>query len=220
MRDSSDTAGSADCGMVASGAVRGGAVISGVDGLWGRAALVVMGLVSALGLAGCSGGSDAAVPPTVLLTTTTTAPTTTTTEPTTTTTEDPNLAEIRAVYEEYFQYLPTYGITVDEEVLEQFAADPLLTRATERLSLYEAESYQMGRAEYDIHILGIEIEGSSAVVTSCDLDAVSLLDKNGEEIIPADDFRYLRTTELQLLDQGWRITDSGLGEEKTVCEDS
>lgn len=164
-------------------------------------------LAATAALTGCTGGSDEAAPiPTIELTTTTT--------------EDPNLAEIRVVYEKFFSYLPTYGITVDTGVLEQFAADPVLTQMVETIGGYETEAYQVGQNDFDIHILGIEVNGSTATITSCDLDAVSLVDKDGEEIIAADEFRYLRTTELQLLDQGWRVTRSGLGEARTVCEDS
>ncbi len=214
MRDSSDTAGSADCGMVA-----GGALISGADGLWGRATLVVMGLVSVLGLAGCSGSSDAAVPPTVLLTTTTAAPTTTTTEPTTTTTEDPNLAEIREAYEGYFLYLPRHGLTVDEGALRQYVADPLLTRMTERIASYEADSIQVGNDHYSIREIEIRIDNDRAIVTSCNLDAISFVTQDGEEVVPADEASFLRTTELQLLDQGWRVIDTGfVGQEKTTCD--
>jgi hypothetical protein len=83
--------------------------------------------VAAFGVAGCSGGPDQTVPPPEHVTTTSAAPTTTTAKPTTTTTEDPNLAEIMVAYEGTLTYLVTYGISTENAVIGDFAAEPVVS---------------------------------------------------------------------------------------------
>ncbi len=170
-------------------------------------------------LTGCTGGSDEAAPiPTIDLTTTT-VPTTTTTEPAPTTTEDPNLAEIMAVLEGYFLYLPTNGVTGDNTLLGRFAADPILTRVADNLDLWFSAGVRVSDTTYDIRIVDVTINDTRATVTTCNLDGVSTETQTGEEFLPADTVRYLRLTELQLLDQGWRVTENGFAEgERTICE--
>ncbi len=170
-------------------------------------------------LAGCTGGSNEAAPiPTIELTTTTVLATTTTTEPTTTT-EDPNLAEIMAAIEGYFLYLPAKGVTGDNTSLDQFAADPILTRVADNLDSWFSAGIRVSDTSYDIHIVDVTIDDGRATVTTCNLDGVSTETQTGEEFLPADAVRYLRRTELQLLDQGWRVTENGFVEgERTICE--
>ncbi len=174
-------------------------------------------------LAGCTGGSDEAAPiPTVELTTSTVPTTTTTTEPTTTappTTEDPNIALVEAAYRGHYAYGRTYGLEIHEEELRAVTAEPLLSYKIERLRFYEAEGIEFGENVYDIHITNIELEGTTAIVTSCNLDAGSLIYPNGDVYVPADEVRYVRVTELALLDIGWRVTDTGFSEGgKTACD--
>ncbi len=175
--------------------------------------------VAAFGVAGCSGGPDQTVPPPEHVTTTSAAPTTTTAKPTTTTTEDPNLAEIMVAYEGTLTYLVTYGISTENAVIGDFAAEPVVSYMDQIIKGWAAMGYKIGPSESDIHILSVDIDGDMAVIASCNLDAITLLSESGAEVIPADTERYLRTTELQRLEQGWRVVASGLdGEEKTPCD--
>ncbi len=188
---------------------------------WRRVTALVMTL--AVVSTGCTGGSDEAAPiPTIELTTTTTPTTTTTTGPTTTappTTEDPNLAEIRDVYEEFFPYLVNHGLDETGQPLQDFAADPVLSRMINSFAEYRADGIKVGDTAYDIHILSVEIDGTRATLTSCNLDAVSLVKPSGEIYVPADEVRYIRVTELTLLDIGWRVTNTNFGDgAKTECE--
>ena len=174
-------------------------------------------------LASCTGGSDEAAPiPTVELTTTTAPTTTTTTKPTTTappTTEDPNLAEIRYVYGEFYPYLVNRGLNDTGRSLEDFAADPFLSRMIDSFAVFRAEGIKVGDTAYDIHILSIEIDGTLATLTSCNLHGVSLVKPSGETYVPADTVRYIRVTELTLLDIGWRVTNTSFKDgAKTECE--
>ncbi len=170
-------------------------------------------------LSGCTGSSDEAAPiPTIELTTTTAPATTTTIEPTTTppTTEDPNLAEIREVYEKHFSYLTTHGAILDQTAVEQTAAAPLVQRVVERLEFYESEGITVGPGAYDIRISSIDLDGDTAVITSCDLDGISLLTQTGDEYVPADEVRLIRISTVRHLVNGWRITDTTLSEKATA----
>ena len=182
-------------------------------------AWVVLMLAATAALTGCTGGSDEAAPiPTIELTTTTVPVTTTTTEQTTTT-ENPDLAEIMVAYEGTLAYLVTFGISTENAMIGDFAAEPVVSYMDEIITGWAAKGYQIGPSEYDIHILSVDIDGDTAVISSCNLDAITLLSESGAEVIPADTERYLRTTELERLEQGWRVIASGLdGEEKTPCD--
>ncbi len=176
-------------------------------------------MAAAAALAGCTGGSDkAASIPTIELTTSTTVATTSTTEQTTTT-EDPNLAEIMVALEGYFLYLPTNGVVADNSTLGQFAADPILTRVADNLDSWYSDGIRVTDTTYEIHIVDVTIDGTTATVTTCNLDGVSTETPAGEEFLPADRVRYLRLTELHLLDQGWRVTENGFsGGDRMTCE--
>ncbi len=103
--------------------------------------------------------------------------------------------------------------------LQQFIAEPLLSRVIERLRFYEDNGITIGEDNYDIHILDIEVENTSATVTSCNLDAVSLVYSDGQTYVAADEVRFVRVTELVLLNIGWRVTDTGFGQgAKTQCD--
>ncbi len=183
-----------------------------------KIALLTTGLI--LTMAGCSNQPESTTPTLQLTTTTTTnPPITTSTTQATTTTQDPNLALIEEIYRGHFAYLPTYGAVVNEDELARYTADPLLTRRRDRLAQYEAAGFQLGQSAYEINIIAIEIVLKEATVLSCNLDATSLLDEDGGVVIPADEVRYLRLTTLQLLTNGWRVTDTGfLDETKTPCD--
>ncbi len=173
----------------------------------------------AVALAACTGGSDEAAPVPTIELTTTTVPTTTTTTEQTTTTEDPNLALVEAAYRDHLAYGRTHGLEINEDALRAVTAEPLLSRKIEALQDLQARNISLGSNDYDIHVLDIKIAGVSAIVTSCNLDGVSLLTADGSEYVPADEVRFIRITELTLLDIGWRVTDTGFGEgEKTECE--
>ncbi len=69
------------------------------------------------------------------------------------------------------------------------------------------------------NIIDIVIEGRSATVVECGLDAIAAIGADGTVVVESDEVPYIRAYELVLGDDGlWRVGDISFGSEKQQCE--
>ncbi len=175
--------------------------------------------------------TDEASPPvsTAELTTTIVVQESTTTEASTTTTAPEPTAPPTSSQEEIeVELIATLdgindlfagGPDPDSPLIDQFydaeLADTVRGNFADRVA--ESAVYE-GRFER-LSIESIEIDGSTAQVLECGIDAVATISASGEVLVAADDVGFLRRYEMTLGDDGqWRVSLISFGLEKTPCE--
>lgn len=137
-------------------------------------------------------------------------PTSTTSVPSTdtTTVED----AIRAAHTRFITELMRWKGTPEDD-RERLVLAEQWTTGAQLQRMKEATSGRVSSGEYIIggyesSIVSVEVEGpTSARVVDCSKDLGVLYSKDGQVVIPADDFYKLRETHLQLIDGAWLVND-------------
>jgi hypothetical protein len=164
-------------------------------------------VAAAAALAACSpGGPPAAAPATAP---TTTAPTTTiatTTAAPTTTTEEPEVAAVRQAHLDYLAMFELVGDPPDPDhpELARTATGDAYDRLRANLAQGQLEGSRLVGG-WESAIQSIEVDGDQATVVDCLLDTGQIIAASGEILIPADDFRALRTTRLERANGTWKV---------------
>lgn len=189
-------------------------------------------LVAAVVLAACS--SDAAAPDTTLpatATTTTTVQPASSAEPsTTTTTAAPSTApptsrpaeieaELIRVLDGANSVFTLDPIDPDTPLIDEFYAEEM--GSTLRSSLVErVESGERYAGMFEvIGDRSVEIDGTTATVLECGLDAISIVGADGAVVSPPDAEPVLRVYTLELSSNGWKLASIGLpGDERESCD--
>ena len=155
-------------------------------------------------LAACSEAEQAAPePPT---TSTGVAATTTTTIGTTTTTEDPEIAAVRGTYTAFLAMFEVVGNppNPDHPEIARLATGDAYERLRASLAQSAAEGHHSDGG-WDSAIQRIEVHGAEARIEDCSLDLGRLLTSDGQELVPADSQRFLRTARLAKDAEGWKV---------------
>ena len=119
---------------------------------------------------------------------------------------------IRAAHTRFITELMRWkGSPEDDQ--ERLALAEQWTTGAQLQRMKEATAGRVSSGEYIIggyesSIVSVEVEGpTSARVVDCSKDLGVLYSKDGQVVIPADDFFKLRETHLQLIDGTWLVND-------------
>ncbi len=189
-------------------------------------AFAVVVIVASVGTA-CSSSSSTAdtitAPSSSAVSATTEAVATTTTATTEAPTSSTTVEDaIRAAHTRFITELMSWKGTPEDD-RERIALAEKLTTGAQLERMREATA---GRASSGQHVVGgyessivtVDIEGPTAArVVDCSKDLGVLYSKDGQVVVPADDFYKLRETQLELIDGAWLVSDFITGGEER-CE--
>lgn len=119
---------------------------------------------------------------------------------------------IRAAHTQFITELMRWKGTPDDDQ-ERLALAEELTTGAQLQRMKDAVAGRESTGEYviggyDSSIVTVEIQGpATARVVDCSKDLGVLYSKDGQVVIPADDFYKLRETHLELMGGAWLVTD-------------
>ncbi|MDH5291708.1 MAG: hypothetical protein OEY41_17065 [Acidimicrobiia bacterium] len=119
---------------------------------------------------------------------------------------------IRAAHTRFITELMRWkGTPADDQ--DRLALAEKLTTGAQLQRMKEATAGRASTGQYVVggyesSIVTVDIQGPSAArVVDCSKDLGVLYSKDGQIVIPADDFYKLRETHLELIDGAWLVSD-------------